>query len=181
MNDLLHRQPEILGAGPISSHLSDLISVHMRRVDIILTRAFSSAELNVKSGVTVCLGLIADQPGISQKDLSQHIGSDKSIIASVVSALMESGWVVRERATVRRRQYALFLTREGEQELARLIAVTKRIEDELLAAVDPEELQTLCRILERMHASCIETLSRSSPEVVEAEPTERLVEVSANY
>lgn len=137
--------------------IENLITSQLRRVDILLMRAFHEAteEANLKDGVISSLALIASNPGISQNDISRQIGMDKSAIVMIVDTLEELGWAVRVRHKEDRRRHALHATPEGIAHLDKLIDAVEAIEADMLAMVSAEDLETLRAILGRIYLSCI--------------------------
>jgi DNA-binding MarR family transcriptional regulator len=155
---MYHRQPSVHPFKNKLGPLSELVSVQLRRVDILLTRGFAAAEANLTSGLIGCLGLIIGNPGISQNELAQLTGVDKSYIVTVANSLEELGWAKRTRAPDDHRRYALFATPDGEQALSQIAAQIKEVEDTLLAKIPADELRYLCDLLERMHQSCMSVI-----------------------
>jgi DNA-binding MarR family transcriptional regulator len=155
-----HTQNDAIGKTRPLGPLSDLVSVQLRRVDILLTRGFAvaSMETNLRSGAISCLGLIVGNPGISQNELAQQTGTDKSNIVSLANTLEQLGWAERVRDQNDRRRHGLFATPEGEAALNQLALQIKAVEDALLAQISPQELEALCHLLERMHASCVDVI-----------------------
>ena len=139
--------------------MTDLLTVRLRRVDIFLTRGFANAT-DLPSGVISSLGLIIGNPGISQNELAQTLGVDKSIIVTLMHELERRGWARRTVSTKDRRRYELRATEQGEAELARLARDVKKFEDRLLALVPAEELNYMRDLLDRMHASCVQVIEQ---------------------
>lgn len=143
-----------IGVGP----LEDLLIVKLGRLYMLLSQAFfaASQQESLKSGVISSLALITDNPGISQNDISQYIGMDKSAIVPIVDYLEEAGWVVREKSRRDRRRYALRATPQGEARLETLTEAVRRIENDMLAMISEEEIKTFGNLVNRMFSSCIE-------------------------
>lgn len=151
-----HRQPVPSRTSSIGP-LSDLISIRMRSVDILLTRCFAQAETQLRPGLISALGLIVGNPGISQAELALRSGTDKSIVVGIVNTLEEKGWATRTLAADRRR-HALHATAAGRAELDRIVDQARASEASMLAAMAPEELAFLRYLLDKMHASCMDVL-----------------------
>ncbi|WP_334184649.1 MarR family winged helix-turn-helix transcriptional regulator [Novosphingobium sp.] len=142
--------------------LSDLISIRLRRVDILLTRAFHDAEPNMRSGVVSTLALIASNPGISQKEIAQISGTDKSNVVPLVNALEEKGWAERRRSEDDGRRYCLYATAAGEAEINRIADCIHASERLMLAGVSEKDIEDLEAILNRMHDACLDVLQKRS-------------------
>jgi DNA-binding MarR family transcriptional regulator len=97
------------------------------------------------AGVIRRIGL---SPGISQKELGEHLGIMPSRMVALVDNLQTTGVVERRRNRDDRRNYALELTWRGKQILADLARIAAEHEDDLCAALSEEErlqLRDLCR------------------------------------
>lgn len=160
-----HTQPILTNGAMHLGPLSELLSVRLRGVDIFLTRGFSlaTAKWNVRSGLISCLGLIVGNPGISQTELAQPTGTDKSVIVSIVDTLEERGWAKRIRSETDRRRHALYATPDGEKTLSEMVADIRNVEATLMAQIPKEQLDQLSEILCRMHESCIASILASTP------------------
>jgi len=150
--------------------LNDLMVVQLRRVDVLLSRAFNiitdHAELDY--GTISSLALIVANPGISQNEISKCTGIDKSAVVPIIDHLEQSGWAVREKSRQDRRRNALRATPEGEARLKSLTEAVKKIENDMLSGVSESEIKICQKMLDRMFQSCIE----HSPPVIHAAPDE---------
>src|SRR4051794_12603534 len=80
--------------------LGEFIGFRLRRVQNQLSRDFAAAttEHNLRSGLFSSLALISSNPGVSQNELSQEVGLDKSVTVTIVDDLEERGWATRKRS-----------------------------------------------------------------------------------
>jgi DNA-binding MarR family transcriptional regulator len=74
----------------------------------------------------MALGELADVEAMSQHELAQLLGLEKSTVSRLVAGLVDRGWVSRERNSDNRRLYRLQLTHDGQ-------AAARRIGNELRA------------------------------------------------
>jgi DNA-binding MarR family transcriptional regulator len=139
---------DLANVGP----LGELLSIRLRRVDLLLSSAF--ARPGLRTELIVCLAVVASRPGVSQNELARIVRSDASMIVGFVNQLEGMEWMVRRPSETDRRRHALFATDKGEQELARMTAEIRQAEGELLAQVEPEEVAFLRHLLDKIHASC---------------------------
>jgi DNA-binding MarR family transcriptional regulator len=152
-----HRWPDVRRPRRMGS-LSELLGVRMRRVDILLTQLFDELSPDLMRGAITCLSLIAENPGMSQTDLAQSTGFDKSMIVSIVDQLEQHGWAVRERSTVDRRRHSLSATAEGRRKLEEVGSAVKGREALLLSHLSDAERDQLGTLLDKAYASCISNL-----------------------
>jgi len=136
--------------------LNEPLTSKIRRADIFLSHAFHqvTAAHDLKSGAISALALIIANPGISQNELAEQIGKDKSRVVAIVDALEQRGFAQRSQSAADRRKRTLFATPEGDAFLNRLIEEVKETERQMLALVPQEDLDTLEVLLERIVASC---------------------------
>lgn len=149
-------QPQA-AAGRSVGPLGELMTVRLRRVDVLLSRAFATVTSGrgLRSGMISSLALIVANPGISQNEISQFSGVDKSAIVGIVNRFEELGWVVRKRSEADKRRHELTATPAGEAELAEIVRMIREVEARLLAEVSSEDLDEVSVLLGRMYDSCL--------------------------
>jgi DNA-binding MarR family transcriptional regulator len=96
------------------------------------------------------LTIIANNPGISQTDLSSAAGRDKSSITPVVEDLVRRGLVDRTRATSDRRTYRLSLTTAGKKALKSMERYVRDHERKLDRIVGARDRKKFVAILKRI-------------------------------
>lgn len=88
----------------------------------------------------------------AQRDLSIRLRIDASDLVSVLDDLERDGLVRRERDQRDRRRYAVTLTSAGRTRLAHRLAVSREMDDRLLAPLSDEEKTQLHHLLARVYA-----------------------------
>ena len=96
------------------------------------------------------LTIIANNPGISQTDLSAAAGRDKSSITPVVEDLVRRGLVDRTRVTSDRRTYRLCLTAAGKKLLKSMERYVLDHERKLDRIVGTRDRKKFVAILKRI-------------------------------
>jgi DNA-binding MarR family transcriptional regulator len=91
----------------------------------------------------MALGELADVASMSQQELGQLLGLEKSTISRLVGALERRGWVGRERNPANRRFYQLQLTPEGRELADRIGRDLRAQHGQLLGALTPDEREAL--------------------------------------
>lgn len=136
--------------------LWDLVSVRLRAVHLFLSCGFAvaTANLNVKSGTISALAIISANPGISQNELTQMSGTDRSTMVGVIDSLEEQGWAVREQSRTDRRRHALQVTPKGAKALKEIMASISAMETQMLAGFSEEDMAMFLDLLEKMQQSC---------------------------
>jgi DNA-binding MarR family transcriptional regulator len=142
--------------------LEDWVGFHLRMAQTASFAAFAREAdgMAVGPGRFALLTLIANNPGISQTDLSRANGRDKSTLTPALDDLERRGLVRRERPASDRRSYALSLTEAGAAALAELTACAARHERNLDRIVGATErarfLATLKKIAAELPAGAVE-------------------------
>lgn len=98
------------------------------------------------------LSSLAEFGPSAQRDLSIRLRIDASDLVSVLDDLEDEGLVRRERDTRDRRRHAVTLTTEGRTRLAHRLAISRELDDRLLAPLNEEERAQLHRLLVRVYA-----------------------------
>jgi DNA-binding MarR family transcriptional regulator len=145
------------GSGVKLGRLGDFVGFRLRRVQNQLSRDFAAAtaERGLRSGLFSSLALISANPGLSQAELSREIAMDKSVTVTLVDEMERRGWAERKRSPTDRRRHALYITAEGEEQLAEMFALVNATENAVLHQLSPAELLLLSELLDRMYAVCI--------------------------
>lgn len=77
--------------------------------------------------------------GLSQTDLVELTGVDRSTLADIVRRMLKKGLLQRRRTKEDARAYAVKLTDEGWRVLRGSEPTVKRVDDRLLAALPPKQ------------------------------------------
>jgi DNA-binding MarR family transcriptional regulator len=99
-------------------------------------------------GLLILSGLIGD-PGRTQLALGTALGVDKTTLTSELDKLERDGLIVRRPDPQDRRVRIPEVTPEGTARRCLVATQTRRVEDEVFAALSDDERQTLRALLER--------------------------------
>lgn len=91
--------------------------------------------------------LIADKPGITQKELTQQLGVQPASLSEILMKLERKGFVEREKDDSDRRVVKVRLTAEGQAELAK-----PQEQEDPFQVLSAEEQETLKNLLSKLIA-----------------------------
>ncbi|MBI1205587.1 MAG: MarR family transcriptional regulator [Rhodopseudomonas sp.] len=141
---------ESINFGPLATW----VGFNLRMAQESAFQAFSrlSAEVGESPGRFATLTLIARNPGISQTELSQAAGRDKSSLTPAIEDLVRRGLVERNRLDSDRRAYCLTITRDGKKTLAQLTRCARRHERALDGVIGARDRKRFIEILKKIAA-----------------------------
>jgi DNA-binding MarR family transcriptional regulator len=142
-------------AGPINfGPLASWVGFNLRMAQEAAFQAFSrrSQDIGESPGRFATLTLIARNPGISQTELSQANGRDKSSLTPVVEDLARRGLIERRRMNSDRRTYRLHLTPSGKKVLTMMTRCARRHERNLDHIIGQRDRKRFVQILKRIAA-----------------------------
>src|SRR6266849_10145696 len=102
--------------------LTSLLGYHLRRAQVAVFQHFAAAmgEAEITPGQFGVLTVIDANPGLSQTQLGNALGIDRSTVVAVIDRLESRGLLTREPSPNDRRSHALHLSRAGAEALTRL-------------------------------------------------------------
>jgi DNA-binding MarR family transcriptional regulator len=98
------------------------------------------------------LRMLGFNPGMTQQTLSQTLSVFPSQLVLLVDFLERRQLIERKDSPHDRRQYNLYLTRDGRRTLAEIGRLTGDLEEELFTALNKTEIETLRALLRRIIA-----------------------------
>jgi DNA-binding MarR family transcriptional regulator len=130
--------------------LAGWVGFNLRVAQEAAFQSFSrrSLEIGQNPGRFATLTLIDRNPGISQTELSQAAGRDKSSLTPVLDNLVRRGLVERKRMDRDRRTYRLTLTPAGRKVLASMMRCARgheRLLDEVIGVRDRARFIEICK------------------------------------
>ena len=98
------------------------------------------------------LAVLDDRDPLSQRELTETLGLDRSYVVALVDELEERGLVERRPDAADRRKHAVTLTPGGRYVASACLAVASQVEEELLAPLQAEDRSLLHTLLHRVAA-----------------------------
>lgn len=84
-------------------------------------------------------------------EVAHHLGVGQSAVTPLVDRLESAGTVRRRRSETDRRAWLVELTEAGQKLYAAESAAYEHLAADMLAALEPDERETLVALLDRMH------------------------------
>ena len=116
------------------------------------------APLGLSVRLCGVLNLLAEG-AISQQELGEQLGIDRTTVVEMIDELEQQGIVVRRRNPADRRSYALTLTPRGQTVQKRAARVFDAAADEFFEALEPAERQALSGMLQRLISTADERMA----------------------
>lgn len=88
---------------------------------------------------------------VSVRDIQAYTNLEKSRVSRAVSRLQAAGLVEKSSSTADARLLEIGLSPQGEAALARILPQATQVEDNLLATLTPEEIETFFQVVEKLH------------------------------
>ena len=108
------------------------------------------AEDNISSGQIPFIFQLCQTVGLSQDELSNLLGMDKTTTARAVKSLVELGYVLREHDSGDQRMYRLCLTSEGKALLPKIRGFIMEWNSAISTNLSPEEKDRLQQGLKKL-------------------------------
>lgn len=105
------------------------------------------------------LHTVAQNEGLSQTDLVQRTGIDRSTLADIIRRMLKKGLLQRRRTKEDARAYAVRLTDEGWRVLKATEPMARRVDDKILAVLPGQQRE---RFLEDLN-KIVRTLGALTP------------------
>src|SRR3954447_14774945 len=105
------------------------------------------APVGLRPRHLIALTVLRDHGGSTQQALSATLQIDRTNLVGLLNELEADKLIERRRSAEDRRRHIVELTRAGEAKLAKAEFALAAVEDEVLAALDVEERETLYRLL----------------------------------
>ncbi|MBX5167646.1 MULTISPECIES: MarR family winged helix-turn-helix transcriptional regulator [unclassified Rhizobium] len=133
--------------------LGDLLGFHLRMAHVAIYRDFAETmeELRLTQKQLAVMELVAGNPGVSQIDLANTLGTDRATMMALVNRLAARDFIERRPSAADRRRQELHLTEAGRAMLARARALIAMHEQRFIELFSPDEMDALLAALKRIY------------------------------
>lgn len=112
-------------------------------------RRSSEELLGMRLRQFLVLSYLNERSPSRQQDLCETLMLDANNCVLLLNELEDAGWTRRKRDTDDRRRHVVEITGEGRTALERARRAQNTLEDEVLAALDPDEREQLRELLRK--------------------------------
>jgi DNA-binding MarR family transcriptional regulator len=132
--------------------LTDLLGYHLRRAQVAVFQHFtqSMGTADITPGQFGVLTVISKNPGLSQTQLGNALGIDRSTVVAVIDRLESRGLVMRAPAPSDRRSHALRLSEDGTRLLRHVEELVRTHERHIARHLLADEQALLIKLLDRI-------------------------------
>jgi DNA-binding MarR family transcriptional regulator len=140
------------GNGVRRGMLTSLLGYHLRRAQVAVFQHFAATmgEAAITPGQFGVLTVINSNPGLSQTQLGNALGIDRSTVVAVIDRLESRGLVVRAVSPSDRRSHALRLSDDGARLLHGVEELVRGHERHIARGLSAEDKQRLIDLLDRV-------------------------------
>ena len=137
---------------------AEYIKVIARAGEAFNRHAFS--ELGLGAGHADYIRTICRNAGITQEELTRHIGIDKSNVARTLVILEKNGYVERRQSEEDKRVMLVYPTEKAYEVLPRVREVVRSWNSFLTEDFTPEEMEQFNSMLERITRKATEAVNK---------------------
>lgn len=131
----------------------DYISIKIHKTDLLLTSFIKSKldSFNLAPEQNLIMMLLWEQDGLTQNQLVEKLGKDKTNIARMASCLEKKGFIKRSPCQDDRRSLKIYLTPCGKELGKKVIPISEEFNDIVSNNLSDEELIELERLLTKIN------------------------------
>jgi DNA-binding MarR family transcriptional regulator len=122
--------------------------------DEVFTLSIGNSDITPRQYAV--LSVVAKREGVSQTDIVNATGVDRSTVANLVMRLVKRGWLQRRRTKGDARAYAVRLTAAGRKALKIGEGACAEVDEKVLAALSTKQhalfMKTLGTIVQELRA-----------------------------
>jgi MarR family transcriptional regulator, temperature-dependent positive regulator of motility len=144
-------------ANPLDRSPVHLLHRVSQAVEVVFAKGMQANDLTPRQ--LAVLAAVAENEGLSQTDLVERTGVDRSTLADIVKRLKGKGLLQRKRTREDARAYAVKLTEEGQRLLRTAEPLAKGVDQRILDALPAKHRELFMGAL----ASIVSTLERAAP------------------
>jgi MarR family transcriptional regulator, organic hydroperoxide resistance regulator len=133
----------------------DYISIKIHKTDLNLTSYIKSRldEFNLAPEQNLVMMLLWEKDGMTQNQIAERLGKDKTNLARMASSLEKKGFIKRTNCQDDRRSLKLYLTETGKDLGERVVPIAEEFNDIVCKGISEQELSELERVLTKINTN----------------------------
>ncbi|MDO5291974.1 MAG: MarR family transcriptional regulator [bacterium] len=131
--------------------LNKLLGITARKSQVYYGNELS--HLNISTGQYMFIVTVCENAGLSQEELGELIGINKSTVAKVVAQLIKDGYIVREVDEFDKRGYKLYPTEKAKDIYPKIIEVLEQWKEYLIMGLTADEVTTLITLMTKVESN----------------------------
>mgnify|MGYP005698026189 FL=1 len=142
---------------PNSQNLkSDIdIGMLMSQVDRLCTKKFVQNArkfgMDISQDQWIVIGPIWKQKGISQKEIAEYCGKDKTSVTKIIDTLEKKNLLVRYSDQIDQRIKRVVLSNKGKDLMKNVMPVIEQHRNDLLEGIKSREIETFKVVLKKIY------------------------------
>jgi MarR family transcriptional regulator, organic hydroperoxide resistance regulator len=114
----------------------------------------------VSLGMWYFLRVLWEEDGLTQRELSQRVGTMEPTTLTAIRSMERSGFIRRERNTEDGRKINIFLTQDGRGLQAKLLPLAREVVDDAASTLTSEDRQAMLALLAKVQANLAAKMDR---------------------
>jgi len=131
------------------------LGILISQVDRLCTKRFVQNShkfgLDISQDQWMVLGPIWKNEGISQKDISEYCGKDKTSVTKIIDTLEKKNILVRVPDQLDNRVKRVVLSNKGKELFLNVMPVIEQTRDELRSGISDKEIDSLKTVLTKLY------------------------------
>ncbi|WP_456270995.1 MarR family winged helix-turn-helix transcriptional regulator [Bacillus sp. AK031] len=133
----------------------DYISIKIHKTDLNLTSYIKSRleEYNLAPEQNLVMMLLWEKDGMTQNQIAERLGKDKTNLARMASSLEKKGFIKRTNCQDDRRSLKLYLTETGKDLGEKVVPIAEAFNDIVCEGISEQDLEEFERILTKINVN----------------------------
>ena len=135
------------------------IGMLMSQVDRLCTKKFVQNArkfgMDISQDQWMVIGPIWKQKGISQKEIAEYCGKDKTSVTKIIDTLEKKNLLVRYSDQIDQRIKRVVLSNKGKDLMKNVMPVIEQHRDDLLEGIKSTEIEIFKIVLKKIHNNLI--------------------------
>ena len=133
------------------------ISLLMSQVDRLCTKKFGQNAqkfgINISQDQWLVLGPVWKNEGISQKDIAEYCGKDKTSVTKIIDTLEKRNLMVRYPDQIDQRIKRVILSNKGKELMEKSMPIMEQTRNEVRKGISDQEISLFKTVLRKIYTN----------------------------